>query len=61
MHAHYIQLLSNIYKIDAWIKNNLKYGLYFEDCLGALDGTYIPTQVSYINQILYQNQKSFFS
>lgn len=55
MHAHYVQLLSNIYKINTWINKNSKYGPYFGDCLGVLDRTHIPAYILYANQIPYQN------
>ncbi len=53
MHTHYIQLPSITYQTDAQIREDSKYGPYFGDCLGALDGTYIPANVPYANQIPY--------
>ena len=61
MHAHYVQLPSNTYKTDARIRDDSKYGPYFGDCLGALDGTHIPAHVPYANRIPYRNRKGFLS
>lgn len=39
------------------IADNPKYFPYFQDCLGALDGTYIPAHILATNGTAYQNQK----
>ena len=61
MHAHYVQLSSNTYKIDVQITNDSKYGPYFGDCLDALDGTHILAHIPYANRIPYRNRKGFLS
>ena len=61
IHAHYVQLPSNTYKTDTRIRDNSKYGPYFRNCLGALDGTHIFAHVPYANRIPYRNRKGFFS
>lgn len=61
MHAHYVQLPSITYKTDARISEDSKYGPYFGDCLGALDGTHNPAHVLYANRIPYRNRKAFLS
>lgn len=37
--------------------NNLKYASYFENYLGALDGTNIEAHIPYKKQIPYQHRK----
>ncbi len=61
MHAHYVQLPSITYQTDARIKEDSKYGPYFEHCSDALDGTHIPAHILFTNRIPYRNRKSFFS
>lgn len=38
-----------------------KYFPFFQDCLGALDGTNIPAHVPFINGATYQNRKGVLS
>ncbi len=53
IHAYYVQLPSITYQTDARIREDSKYGSYFEDCLGTFDGTHIPVHVLYANRIPY--------
>ena len=50
-----------IYKTDAWISKDSKYGRYFGDYLGVLDETHISAHIPYANQIPYRNRKGFLS
>lgn len=61
MHARYVQLPSNTYVTDRRITEDTKYGPYFGDYLGALDGTHIPASVPYENRVPYRNRKGFLS
>lgn len=55
MHAQYIQLPFDTYITDCCITKDTKYGLYFGDCLGVLDGIHISVLVPYENHVFYQN------
>ena len=39
------------------ITNNTKYAPYFNNCLGALDGTYIEIHIPIVLQPRYRNRK----
>ncbi|KAL5580763.1 hypothetical protein UlMin_013205 [Ulmus minor] len=43
------------------IANNLNYFPYFQDCVGAIDGTHIPCIVAANFQAAYRNRKGFTS
>jgi hypothetical protein len=43
------------------IADNLKYTPYFNDCIGALDGTHIAAYVSTTEQARYRNRKGTLS
>ena len=45
----------------ATILNNPKFYPYFQDCIGALDGTHIPAVVSYDEQSTFRNRKGVIS
>jgi hypothetical protein len=47
--------------ISTRILDNLKYTLYFDDCLGALDGTHIGMQIPIELQPRYRNRKGTLS
>ena len=47
--------------IASTILNNSKFALYFSDCLGALDGTYIEMYIPILLQPKYQNRKGTIS
>lgn len=50
-----------MHKTKTWINRNLKERYYFSDCLGISNETHILAHISYVHQIIYQNQESFFS
>ena len=43
------------------IRNNYRYFPYFEDCIGALDGTHIAAHIPSSLQPRYRNRKQFIS
>ena len=43
------------------IEDNPKYASYFQDCLGALDGTHIDTHIPYEKRTPYRNRKGTLS
>ena len=43
------------------IADNPKYSPYFDDCIGALDGTHIAAYISTIEQARYRNRKGTLS
>ena len=43
------------------IANSFKYSPYFDDCLGALDGTYVEMYIPIELQPRYRNQKGTLS
>ena len=43
------------------IRNNYGYFPYFEDCIGALDGTHIAAHIPSSLQPRYRNRKQFIS
>jgi hypothetical protein len=43
------------------IFDDLKYYLYFDNCLGALDGTHISIHVPLEEQLRYRNRKGTLS
>lgn len=55
MNARYVQLPSDTYVTDCRITEDTKYGPYFGDFLGALDGTHIPASIPYENRLPYRN------
>ena len=55
----YVQPSSDL--IPSKIKNNLKFFLYFQDAIGAIDGSHIPVAPPAQLQGQYWNQKSYLS
>ena len=61
MYPHFVSLPSVNTPLASQILDNIKYFLYFDNCLGALDGTHIPIHVPLEEQPQYRNQKSTLS
>lgn len=57
----YLCLSSLDKPLASQICNNSKYYLYFEDCLGALDGTHIMATVLAEEQNIFRNCKDYIS
>ena len=47
--------------IPSQIANSAKFTPYFDDCIGALDGTHIPALVPIEDQKAHRNRKKFIS
>ena len=47
--------------VGSRITDDPKYGPYFSDCVGALDGTHIAMHIPAINQGRYRNRKGWIS
>lgn len=58
---HEIKLPSEDTPTAPRIADDPKYAPYFENCIGALDGTHIPVWVPMEQQAPYRNRKSFLS
>jgi hypothetical protein len=61
LHLHFVSLPLPHTPLASRILNDDKYYPFFEDCLGALDGTHIPLHVPYAEQARYRNRKGFLS
>lgn len=61
LHTEIINLPTKDDAIHPRIAEDSKYFPYFQDCLGELDGTHIPTHVSSINGAAYRNRKDVLS
>lgn len=61
IYSYYMKLTNENDQIDVWIKNNLKYALYFYNCLGALDEIHIDAHISYKKRISYEQHKGILS
>ena len=47
--------------LSSKIRNNYRYFPYFEDCIGALDGTHVAAYIPLSLQPRYRNRKQFIS
>lgn len=45
LHIKYVKLLSLPHRLATRISQDRKYTPYFDDCMGALDGTHIPMHI----------------
>lgn len=61
LHLQTVNLSTKDDVLHPRIANNTKYFPYFQDCLGALDNTYIPAHVPVVNSAAYQNWKRTLS
>lgn len=61
MYPHFITLPSIDTPLASRILDDIKYFPYFDNCLGALDGTHIPIHVPLKEQPRYRNQKGTLS
>jgi hypothetical protein len=61
MSKHEIKLPTENTPLSSRIADDPKYAPYFENCVGALDGTHIPVCVPAGIQAPYRNRKSFLS
>src|SRR5258708_33403009 len=52
---------TSITPLSLKIRNNYRYFPYFEDCIGALDGTHIAAHIPSSLQPRYRNRKQFIS
>ena len=57
VHLHYIQQPDKDERLADKIKNNPKFTPFFDDCLGALDGTHIFAHVPPAESAPYRNRK----
>ena len=61
LHKKTIILPSTSKQLDSHIVDDTKYFSYFENCLGALDGTYLPAHLPSVIAPQYQNRKGWLS
>jgi hypothetical protein len=61
LYKHVVKLPTADTPIPPRIAENTKYTLFFDNYIGALDGTYIPLIVELEKQSLYRNRKGFLS
>lgn len=61
LHSHYISLPLPDTPLASRIYDDDKYYPFFEDCLGALDGTHIPVHIPSSDQARYRNRKGYLS
>ena len=61
LHTHFVSLPTANTPIASRIFDDDKYYPFFEDCIGALDGTHIPMFVPAEDHAQYQNCKGFLS
>ena len=61
LHIKYVNLPSIPHRLGAKISQNRKYTPYFDDYLGALDGTHIPMHVLEHECRPYRNRKGWLS
>ena len=61
LHVQYVCLPESPYLPCARISEDPKYIPYFDDCIGAIDGTHIPIHMLEGEGIPYQNRKNFTS
>ena len=47
--------------LSSTIRNNPKFFPFFENCIGAFDGTHIPAIVSLVDNGRFRNRKGFIS
>lgn len=57
LHAKIVNLPTKNHALYQRIAEDKKYFPYFQDCLGVLDDTHIPTHILSINGAAYQNRK----
>ena len=58
---HYVSLPQAPFSIHPKISSSGKFSPYFNDCIGALDGTHIQCQVSAGDTAPYRNRKDYLS
>jgi hypothetical protein len=61
LYKHTVKMPTTDTLIPLRIADNIKYTLFFDNCIGALDGTYILLIVGPEKQALYRNRKGFLS
>lgn len=61
LHVKYVHQPQLLNLTSDVILQNLKYSLYFENCMSALDGTHIAMHVLTIEQKPYRNWKKYLS
>ena len=61
LHTHFVSLPTANTPIASRIFDDDKYYPFFEDCIGALDGTHIPMFVPAEDHAQYQNYEGFLS
>ena len=53
LHTETVNLPTKDNALYPQIADNTKYFLYFQDCLGALDGTHIPAHIPAVDGVVY--------
>ncbi|XP_058114233.1 uncharacterized protein LOC131257354 [Magnolia sinica] len=48
-------------EIPTEISSNPNWRTYFQDCIGAIDGTHVPAYVPTMDSVTYRNRKGFLS
>ena len=61
LYKHVVKLPTADTPIPPRIAENTKYTPFFDNCIGALDGTHIPIMVEPEKQSPYRNRKGFLS
>jgi hypothetical protein len=61
VYIHFVNLPTIKTPLASRIFDSNKLYLFFEDCLGALDGTHIPIHVPLEDQARYRSQKGTLS
>jgi hypothetical protein len=61
LHANFVKLLSVDTPLSPRIADDPKYTPYFDDCIGALDGTHILAHIPTEDQARYRNRKGTVS
>lgn len=61
VHQHYVQQPNEDTFFADQIADNAKFSPFFDDCVGALDGTHIPVFVPAGKSIPYRNRKGYLT
>ncbi|XP_058075336.1 uncharacterized protein LOC131223834 isoform X1 [Magnolia sinica] len=59
LYPEFVKQLSS--KTPPEIQTNISWAPYFQDCVGAIDGTHIPALVQSADHVSFRNRKGFLS